>query len=520
MKAILYQRFSDSTQSVGSSIYRQSKLATEWCDKHGAELIDVVTDAGVSAFKGKHAKRGALSEVITAIENGDIPKGSYLLIENIDRLGRDQIAEAQERFISILRRGVKIVTLQDGKVFDEESANNMGDIIWLVVSMARANEESKTKSNRAFAAWEAKKKDVDKGKKPKLRCPSWLDYNNETESYELNDKAKYIELIFDLYIEFRSMSAVARELNKLGVPRLGKAKDWGQTSVRWILINKAVIGELHSRSLRAENFFPQIVSDEKFFLVRSILDKKNDEENKISPKSNGEYSNVLTGIGRCGVCGDTMFMHGKSRYSEKAGAMVNYKYLKCTSRRHNYKGCGLPTFRYIYLEAVISVIAAKLESMPNSGESISRSGWLKGTIDSLLTQLKDTESKIDNLIDVLADTPSAKLKTKLKELEKKCSDIRVDIDKHKAELSRISNSKSDSSLFTKVKLSAESMKDPNYRVRFASAISRMVDKFIFNQDGSIYIEAMGNTIHVNRIKGDVEIKFNDSDESMIRLTVK
>ena len=65
----------------------------------------------MSAFRGKNKHRGALSKFLQEIEDGRIPKGSVLLVENLDRLSREGIDEAGDLFKKIIRTGVDIATL-------------------------------------------------------------------------------------------------------------------------------------------------------------------------------------------------------------------------------------------------------------------------------------------------------------------------------------------------------------------------------------------------------------------------
>jgi DNA invertase Pin-like site-specific DNA recombinase len=72
-------------------------------------------DLGVSAFRGAHTIKGKLGEFITAIDTGRVQPGSYLLVENFDRMDRRRTLEALSLFISILEKGITIVIISDNK---------------------------------------------------------------------------------------------------------------------------------------------------------------------------------------------------------------------------------------------------------------------------------------------------------------------------------------------------------------------------------------------------------------------
>ncbi|MCV5389651.1 recombinase family protein, partial [Escherichia coli] len=90
-------------QNDGSSYERQIRMAREVAAKYDLELVNDYQDLGVSAFKGANSKTGALSRFLDAIGRS-VPVGSWLFIENLDRLSRADIVSAQELFLSIIRR--------------------------------------------------------------------------------------------------------------------------------------------------------------------------------------------------------------------------------------------------------------------------------------------------------------------------------------------------------------------------------------------------------------------------------
>ncbi|WP_447740147.1 recombinase family protein [Variovorax boronicumulans] len=114
-KAYSYLRFSTPEQMKGDSKRRQTDLATLYALRHGLDLdSSSFQDLGVSAFKGDNAATGALRQFRNAVEEGLIPRGSFLLVESLDRLTRDHIVAAQSLFMAIIAAGVSVVTIQPG----------------------------------------------------------------------------------------------------------------------------------------------------------------------------------------------------------------------------------------------------------------------------------------------------------------------------------------------------------------------------------------------------------------------
>ena len=58
---------------------------------------------------------------IKAIETGKVKKGSYLIVESLDRLSREEVIDALEIFLKIIRAGINIVTLVDNHLYSKAS---------------------------------------------------------------------------------------------------------------------------------------------------------------------------------------------------------------------------------------------------------------------------------------------------------------------------------------------------------------------------------------------------------------
>ena len=124
--AYSYQRFSSPEQSHGDSLRRQTKRATDLCQEYGWHLDDTLKlrDLGVSAYRGKNVREGALAAFLEAIKLGKVKKGSVLIVESLDRLSRDEIDEALTLFLSIIRAGVDIATFDPKRIYDRQSIKN------------------------------------------------------------------------------------------------------------------------------------------------------------------------------------------------------------------------------------------------------------------------------------------------------------------------------------------------------------------------------------------------------------
>jgi DNA invertase Pin-like site-specific DNA recombinase len=112
--AYSYVRWSSPQQAAGDSLRRQVERAASYAEARGLELVagERWEDRGKSAFRGRNWHEGALGAFVAAIDAGDIPEGSFLLVEALDRISRDDVLPALNRMQEIIKRGITIVTCE------------------------------------------------------------------------------------------------------------------------------------------------------------------------------------------------------------------------------------------------------------------------------------------------------------------------------------------------------------------------------------------------------------------------
>ncbi|PXX33682.1 hypothetical protein NA66_1010206 [Burkholderia pyrrocinia] len=52
-------------------------------------------DEGLSAYHQRHVRQGALGVFLRAVEDSQVPAGSVLIVEGLDRLSRAELLQAQ-----------------------------------------------------------------------------------------------------------------------------------------------------------------------------------------------------------------------------------------------------------------------------------------------------------------------------------------------------------------------------------------------------------------------------------------
>lgn len=349
INAYSYLRISTDAQKVGDGVRRQIEAGEKYAAEQGYELVETISDLGVSGFKGKNAKEGAFSRFLAAIDDGTVAPGSVLIVESLDRLSRAKVLEAFSQFSSILIKGITIVTLVDNQVYTAESVSqNPGQLFMSLGIMLRANDESATKANRMRAVWKEKRANLD-SKKLTSRIPAWLELSKEkTDFIVKEDAAETVRAIFEMSANGMGVYSIARHMNSNleKYPTIADAERWNNSYVSKILHNKAVFGcfqpnvkEDGKRTPTGEaipDYYPAIITEEQFHLVQSRLA---DRRVGSSGRKGDSFSNLFTGFTTCGKCGDSITLKNKGKPPK------GYKYLRCHNSILN-NGCRCPAWRY------------------------------------------------------------------------------------------------------------------------------------------------------------------------------
>ncbi len=427
MKAYSYLRFSTPEQSQGDSFRRQTALAEAYAQQHGLELDTELrfADEGVSAFRGKNAARGsALSRFMYAVQVGEIEEGSYLLVESLDRISRNTITQAVGLFLQIIGMGVTLVTLGDGKVYNDASIiANPTDLIVSLLVMIRAHEESQTKSKRLKQAWSAKRTKVEaEGALLTSKVPAWLQVVKDGNSPDgrievIEDRAALVRRVFALTLEGQGKETIARTFNEEGIAPFGRAQQWHGSYVHKIQTNPAVIGTLTTSTLEhvdgkthrqphgtVPNYYPAVIDQETFARVQALKETSGNTK----AKGAAPLQNVLAGLAVCPLCGSRM-----TRVTKGRGSKAGNPYLVC-SRAKGGAGCDYKAVRLDYVETAVRTgygdIAASLSAYGSEGlaDEIAK-------LDATSMALGD---QIEELVDTLATVGRSPAITKrLREME-------------------------------------------------------------------------------------------------------
>lgn len=306
-KVYSYLRFSDPKQAAGSSAERQAAYAERWAADRGMELDAALSmrDEGLSAYHQAHVAKGALGAFLRSIEDGLVAPGSVLIVEGLDRLSRAEPVLAQAQLAQIVNAGITVVTASDGKEYNRErlKAQPM-DLVYSLLVMIRAHEESDTKSKRVKAAirrqcagWQA---GTWRGIIRNGHDPAWVRWTGS--AFELiPDRAEMTRAAIDLFLCGRGAKRVINGLIEQGHdPAIFPGN---QSSFYRILKSPALIGikriAVDGEDFALEGYYPRLLDDDTYNRLIAAGARR------VRRHAKGEIPGIITGIGRlyCGYCG-------------------------------------------------------------------------------------------------------------------------------------------------------------------------------------------------------------------------
>lgn len=364
-RAYSYIRFSHPGQVEGDSLRRQLEASERYAAEHDLELVKSYQDLGTSAFKGAHRK-GSLGLFLKAIEAGEVPRGSFFLVENCDRLSREDPLEALDLFRSITKSGITIVTTDDGYAYSTESmANNPMQLMIWIMGAIRGNGESHRKAQVLRKSWAEKRRRARTELKPLSRmCPRWLALAGE--AYEpIPDRVDVVRRVFNELEGGVGVHKLAQRLNQEGIQPFAHGDGWQHSILLQIAHNRAVLGEFqpHTKiSGRREpdgppikNYFPPVISEQQFYRVQAALLRR--RFNAPGRKGKG-FSNLFTGLARCEACDGSMTY--RDRGARSGGAT-----LVCARALRKQQCSNTLRYNYKNIEARVLSIIPKVRFQPN-----------------------------------------------------------------------------------------------------------------------------------------------------------
>lgn len=245
MNVVIYVRWSSAEQGKGSTLKRQEGDCRRHAAAHGWNVVDMIVDDGVSAFRGQNAAEGGLSKFVDDVVAGRYQPGIILLVEKLDRLSRQDVRIVFEWLLRITNLGVVVCTVEDDRRYDATNFD-MVTFIEVAVKAGLNNMESAKKSDRVGAAWAAKRERLAHGDMSVMtrRAPGWLAVSGTPPAFVIvEDRVAIVRRIFEWTAAGLGKQLIARKLNQEGVGTFGRADGWHSSYIQKILSSPAVLGE-------------------------------------------------------------------------------------------------------------------------------------------------------------------------------------------------------------------------------------------------------------------------------------
>ncbi len=504
VKAYSYTRMSSKRQMKGDSLERQQQKARDAANEFGWVLDDSMRDIGVSGYSGKNIKDGALGAFINLCNEGEIEKGSVLIIENLDRFSRLKPTEAFNIFTSLLKTGVDIYICDDRKHFTEDNVDNdIGSLFMSIGSMFRARDESQRKAERLASAWEKKRAKAGKEKITKT-CPAWMKLSKNRKSFALiPERVKVIKYIHQICQEGFGYVTIARRLHEEGIQSFSNGKGWHSSTIQNILVGKTVIGHYQPNTVvggkrkpigdLVENYYPAAIDEATYYKSQKEIASRNFKRTGRKGKT---CANLFSGLVKCNECGGSLIYQDTS----KPNAKKRYKRLRCYNAPRGI--CSNRTFHgYDKLE---HLVLANLSSLSVANLSNPKQSERKNILEMLDVdkgKLKTIKARKKKLLDRYGDEGDETIDEHIKEMGVKESELKKTIAELSESLKKVSlPTEKTSEVIDNIHAYHKMMKGADekemYRVRTMIAVE--LKKII----GSIKITTDGTAYMNDKITGD------------------
>lgn len=471
--AFSYARWSSNKQTEGDSLRRQICQAESWCLRHGLRLSkERFVDSGVSAYRGKN-QSAELGRLVEQLKAGDV-----LLVEDADRLSRQDWKAAMDFVDRVLAKGVKIVTLQNGNEITAESfRTNPGVFLQLILNAHLGHSENVKKAARVREAWVTKRAEIRAGTAIRQRLPGWLFHEKSfvggktvLGAVKVDEaKAATVRQIFKLTLAGWSRRRIAKEFNSKGVPSVsGQAKHWNAQSILACIIrNPAVIGDYKSAEGEIiKGIFPAIVDERTFYAANAAVTGRRE----LTTPAAARARNLVTGLVRCPTCDGTMnkatrHAHGKA-----------YSYLVCSKTKHgeNQTDC---TCRPGY-DAFESSLLALLRDSATLRKALGQPVGEPTELTALRGKVDAAERKLNQLMALLEATPSKALAARVQALELGAEALRAELQAKEATLKGTTPPGVAYEKF--VGQLAQHLQEPEYRERVKVALRDIIERIQFH----------------------------------------
>ncbi len=402
-KVAIYARVSTEKQAEEQTIESQLAELRSVCKSF--PLAKEYADRG---WSGETLDRPALDALRQDARNGGIER---LYIHSLDRLSRNLYQ--QGILVEELRKHGVQIYVKDKPIDFTGEGKLLFDLLGAVAEYEKWKILERTHRGRLY---KARYKGIVGGYAPYgYRYVKKSEANEER--YEVHDQeAETVRLIFDLYLELKSLNAVRQALNRRGIKTQRSKGRWCRTTIRAILTNESYTGTGYygkRQSVESENSgryrrklksgvrlrdrsewipirFPAIIGEEVFKTTQKLL------AHNYRPYAQTMYFYLLSGLIRCARCNSTFT--GETKHNKY---QHGYGYYRCNNRhRSNPRtACDAPVVRINDMDAVVWRAVSEAVMRPSilANHIMELAGSIQEGKDSLLARKEGLEERARKL---------------------------------------------------------------------------------------------------------------------------
>ena len=427
-RAALYIRLSKEDELAGesNSISSQREILREHLKQH-PDIVeyDCYIDDG---WTGTNFDRPGFNRMMQDIYDGNV---NCVIVKDLSRFGRNYSKGGELLTSEFVKLGVRFISTNNYYDSLSSIASTATGCITLGITNVINESVSATTSANVRATL-----NINRQQGKFIGSFACYGYQKDPEDHHHliidSEAAQVVRMIYQKFIEGRSIIGIAKDLNELGIPNptaykalksanyrhpSGKRNDglWLDSSIRRILTNEMYIGNMVQGKNKIISYKDQVARacpKEDWYIVPntheaiidpSVFQKAQSlfcRQIRHSPATNETY--LLSGLVRCGDCQRIMNM------KTNIHPYGTFRYYRCATRRKmKVSGCSNHTIRmdkleqavFVYIQSIVALAVETDELI----QKIKSSNHSKNEITYLEKTLSSQQSERDKCLAMMLD---------------------------------------------------------------------------------------------------------------------
>ncbi|MCQ4119848.1 recombinase family protein [Rhodococcus tibetensis] len=312
-RAVVYTRISADREGAGLGVERQRQDCEALAEMLGWTIVETFADNDISAYSGK--PRPGYLAMLDTLEAGN---ADAVLAWHADRLHRSP-AEL-EGFIDLCdRKGVVVRTVQAGEI---DLSTPSGKMTARIVGAVARHEIDHARQRMVAAHAQSAKNGGAHGRVP-------YGYRAVREGAKViarvpdEETAPVVREIARRVMAGESLYSIAADLTERKISTPGSSEAWRASIMKQMMVRPTYAGMRSHHGVVTQGSWEPLISPEDHAVIVSLLnDPKRKTHRGVEPKY------LLSGIAKCGVCGDPVWRLKSNGHSAYACAKN-----RCVSRR-------------------------------------------------------------------------------------------------------------------------------------------------------------------------------------------